>query len=487
MSTTHLIFRIVYNSIYVVLCILTAALLLVVPGDIAVQAIFISQSWINVVILGIVLALALLIILFVYVTRLFITRMALAAIPRAWIPIEKGDVSKNVRELILDDLKRSALIAWTARPKVTSLLDQPVVESESQHEGAELQAASTAEKSSLPGLKSFQALRASKSKSKTIDKPPEITVHTASQPVWGHIEHNGWGSPNLPDLPNLQYSAVLAELPNLVEAQAIRLARASIDSTDDLPLFDEDTLKSLALQHYMSMRTYVGHLTSLGVLRDSQITVEFLEIYEKARFSAQPMSEDTFRRLMHLFAELLRNMQPMQTSIFRASSDIDDYEGEDYEDSEDGHIDDDAPQDTTPTTPARSVARSRSMRSYQSSMQSRTGSNHLAVGSYYSAHTSSRPQQSRRQQQQSFRTAPTTPRSRLDRASSNRSSSTASQIERNFAQTKKPYTASQFSSSSNASLRSGGSGSQGSVIRLATAGDDSELPYVLTPVHSYTY
>ena len=104
MSTTHLFFRIVYNAIYVLLCLVTATLLLVVPGDIATQAIFLSHSWINVIILGIVIALALLIILFVYVTRLYITRMALAAIPRAWIPIEKSDVAKHVRELILQDL-----------------------------------------------------------------------------------------------------------------------------------------------------------------------------------------------------------------------------------------------------------------------------------------------------------------------------------------------------------------------------------------------
>jgi len=500
MSTTHLFFRIVYNAIYVLLCLVTATLLLVVPGDIATQAIFLSHSWINVIILGIVIALALLIILFVYVTRLYITRMALAAIPRAWIPIEKGDVAKHVRELILQDLKRSAMIAWTARPKVTPLQDQNLAQNHIPESKADRRAESIVdEKYKLPGLRSFQALRAGKGKNSGEKQPPEIIIHQSTQPVWGHVEHDGWGSPNLADLPNVQYSTVLAELPNLIEAKAIAQAPPSIDETDGQPIIDPEAVEMLQLQQAMSMRTYLSHLTALGIVPESQISADFLDVYEKARFSTQPMSETTFRQLMHLFAELLRMMQPMDVSLMQSSSDIGDGDDEDEvldsEDSEGGHIDDDAPQDTTPTTPAGSLTRSRSNMSYQSSQQSQTSSNRLMVNSYYSAVTSTRQAQhlqpprhpQGQQQQQGFRTAPTTPRSRLGRVPSDRTGSTASQSGQSFAQTRRPYAMSS-SGSSNASQRSGVSGgSQGSVIRLATADDEGDLPYVLTPVHSYTY
>ncbi|KAJ1338760.1 DUF4129 domain-containing protein [Microdochium nivale] len=499
MSTAHLMFRIVYNSIYVLLCLITSALLLVVPGDIAVQAVITTdQSWINIIILSITYALAILVILFVYVTRLYITRMVLAAIPRPWVPIEKGDISNDVREMIFSGLSRSAVVAWAARPKVMALVDQELAGS--QHRGPEAQTedvdedASATEKPQSRHM-SFQALRLGKGKTTEqklgIDLPP-------LQPVWGHIEHNGWASPNSPDLPNLQYSTVLAELPNLIEAKAITQAPPRHDDHNELIPLDPEAVEMLALQQSMSMRDYVLHLAELGVLHMSEMTTAFVDIYEQARFSTRPMSEETFRRLMHLFAELLRSMQPLNLSVLYAPSTSVAGDEDDYDETEDdGHIDDDAPQDTTPTTPARSMTRSRSTKSYQSSLESRTSSNYLAVGGYYSPQTSPRGplprtplQRHRHTPHQQFRTAPTTPRSRLGRAASNNSLSAAStRSGRSFAQSRRLYQASQ-TSLSNDSQRSGVSGSirsQGSVIRLARADDEGDLPYVLTPVHSYTY
>ncbi|KXJ96317.1 hypothetical protein Micbo1qcDRAFT_154838 [Microdochium bolleyi] len=486
MSPTRFMFRIVYNSIYVLLCIITSALLVAVPGDIAIQAIFTTdQSWINIIILAITYSLALLIILFVYITRLYITRMALAAIPRAWIPIEKADVSKDVREMIMSGLGRSAVVAWAARPKVTSLMDQQLAGEQVKDTEDELDITVTAEKPPVHH-KSFRALRLRKRR--TTEQKLGIDLPVL-QPVWGHIEHNGWASPNSPDLPNLQYSTVLAELPNLIEAKAIAQAPPSHDNPDELLALDPEAVELLALQQSMSMRDYVLHLVELGVLSMSQDTAAFLDIYERTRFSARPMSEDTFRQLMHLFAELLRSMQPLDLSVLYASSTSLDDDGEGYEyTDDDGHIDDDAPQDTRPTTPARSI------RSYQSSVESRVSPHHLTVAGYQQRPRT--PQQGDHLQRphQHFRTAPTTPRSRLGRATSNQSFNTASTSGRSFAQTKRPYPASQSSSSmSNGSLRSGASGhgsassQTGSVIRLATADDEGDLPYVLTPVHSHTY
>ncbi|KAI0592774.1 sucrase/ferredoxin domain-containing protein [Biscogniauxia sp. FL1348] len=401
--------------IYVLLCLVLAALLLVVPGDFVRQALATTRQLINVIIIAIVYT---------------------------WIPTDKGDVTKEVWKMIATSLGRSAAIAWEARPKVIAPEPlHPIAEEVSE----EAKANGTRAKE---GRKSLQLFRT---------KPPATVEDEmgialpAVRPVWGEIEHPGWGSPASVDLANLQYSTVLSELPNLIEAKAVSQAPAEFKPGAAPPTLNADAVALLQRALNMSMRDYISHLISLQVLPSSEDVSEFLNTYERARFSTRPMSNTTFRQLMHLFAELLRSMQPLDTSVLYGYPDP----GSSYAES-DGHIDDDAPLDTTPTTPTRSISSSFSVS--RSSTRSRARRPKLPARN---SSTSTWHQ---------YRTAPTTPRSKVGGGAISRTPSSHST--RSFVHLRRPYPISQPSSSS-LSL------SQGSVIRLATREDSGGLPYVL--------
>lgn len=261
------------------------------------------------------------------------------------------------------------------------------------------------------------------------------------RPVWGEIEHPGWASPTCPDLPNLQYP--------------------DPESHADPPALDPDAVALLQRPESMGLREYLTHLTELAVLAPLPATSEFLTRYEAARFSARPLSNEQFRSLMHLFADILRNTHPLAR-----------YE----DDGSSGHapsesdIDNDAPRWTSsssagtardvqaPSDNARSGAPRRQGSSTASSGRLRPG-----LGARNSSANMWHGQS---------RTAPTTPKSR--RTGPSRASNSES-----FAQTRRPYPASHTSS---ASLRSVGGGS---VIRLAGSEDATDLPYVLMPSPSW--
>ncbi|KAI4862437.1 hypothetical protein F4820DRAFT_451007 [Hypoxylon rubiginosum] len=446
MKNTNLVSRIVYTAIYVLLCLLLAALLLVVPGDFVRQVLAkTNRQYINLIVTAIVYVLTVIIVFFVYALRLYVTRTVLASIPKTWVPIEKGDVTKEVRKMIATNLSRSAAIAWEAHPKVIA----PANGAASLDGTAE--AATVADGGAKEQRRSLQLFR---------PKPPATVEEKMGisfpplRPVWGEIEHDGWGSPSSPDLANLQYSTVLSELPNLIEAKAVSQAPPDPYSVGDAQTLDADAVALLRRAPNMTMRDYVVHLVSVNVLPNTQEIVQFLDCYERARFSTHPLSNASFRQLMHLFAGLLRAMQPLDSASLYGSEDPDGA----YSES-DGHIDDDAPRDTTPTTPARSGSSSLSL---SSSTRSRVRKSDLPAqnSSVYTWHQ--------------YRTAPTTPRSKTGggRAPSTNSASEAGSGG-SFAQTRRPYPVSQASSSS---LRSA---SQASVIRLATREDFGDLPYVL--------
>ncbi|KAH8156674.1 hypothetical protein CIB48_g11567 [Xylaria polymorpha] len=453
MTSTRLVSRIAYNFVYGVLCFILAALLLIVPGDFIRQTVTTTRQppgtthqVINLIIIAIVYAITLIIVLFVYFLRLYVTRTVLASIPKPWIPIDKGDVGKEVRNMIVKSLSDSAAIAWEARPRVITPPGTPSIAADSAATGDNTDNAPRRE-----GRRSLQLFR---SKPPTTVVGDEVRVNSPSlRPVWGEVEHYGWGSPASPDLPNLQYVTVLAELPNLIEAKAVAQAPPDPDSVPTAPALDAEAVMLLQRAPNMTMRSYIAHLTELDVLPSSQDLAQFLDLYEGARFSGRPMSNASFRRLMHLFAELLRAMQPLNPAILYDPRD----DGSDYR--FDGHIDDDAPQDSNPTT------RTPSIRSAYSFDRNSTHSSHHGVPRLGVRNSSAATRHQ-------YRTAPTTPRSRADGTFASRSPSDASSAG-SFAQSRRPYPASQASS---ASLRSM---SQGSVIRLATAQDTGNLPYVL--------
>ncbi|KXG50842.1 uncharacterized protein PGRI_064140 [Penicillium griseofulvum] len=220
----------------------------------------------------------------IYATRIYTNRSALTGIPKAWIPVEKEDVSKSVRRLVKEGLVRSAVIAYQARPRDVSTDEN-----------------------------NFQTYRPL-----LID--PE-------RPPWGDVEHPGWSSPVSPDLPDLPYRTVILELPSLIEAKAVSLAPADslslappypFDPPGDITthsLPDTRVVEVLQRPASMGLREYIRHLTSLGAIYPPELGVDFLALYERARFSPRDLHEAEFRDLMHLFAETLRGMTSLAPPI----------------------------------------------------------------------------------------------------------------------------------------------------------------------------
>ncbi|KAK2054072.1 sucrase/ferredoxin domain-containing protein [Colletotrichum caudatum] len=437
MFSPRAIFRFIYGSFYFVLCFLLTLLLLITPGDTIYQAYSNNQPY-NIWIIAATLVLTLLIVSFIYATRLYLNKTILASIPKSWVPIEKGDVNKKVYDMITADLKRSAAIAYDARPRIeTSLAGGGMEEvvAEKQNSGG----SSARKRFQLPTLK----------KPATTEKETGIAL-PPRRPVWGEIEHYGWASPNSTDLPDLQYDTVLSELPNLIEAKALTLAPPDPSSLTHPPMLDSDAVALLQRPLPMSLRDYLGHLAELGVISLNATTADFLSTYEYARFSTRPISNAQFREVMHLFAAILRGMRPLDPAVLGPMDGPSEVSESD--------IDNDAPMATNPTTP-RSLSRS--------ATQSTQGS-YKRRGPTLNARNSSANTWAQ------YRTAPATPLGTLAGAVS-RSSSLNS-----FAQTRQAYGPRHFSSSTSLRSRASGSSGSGSVIRLATRTDSTDLPYILS-------
>jgi hypothetical protein len=277
------IFRVFYSGTYTFLLLLTFALLAITPGDGIFQSFQNRQRWNAVVIAGVYLLTAL-IAIFVYATRLFVSRQHLASIPRLFIPIRKGDLSRSVRKVVLDGLTRSALIAYNAHPRDLKEDENPTAK-EVEILGTELK--------TLSGLP---------------DEPPP----------WGIVSHPGWSAPSSHDLPNVHYEPVLQELPHLIEAKAVSLAPPDplMDTTPSatpsgqpaIVLPDPIAVSLMQRPAAMTLRDYLSHLTSLGMLNEVELQSSFIDQYEHARFSTRSLSEPAFRDLMATFSTLLRGM-----------------------------------------------------------------------------------------------------------------------------------------------------------------------------------
>lgn len=428
MHYDRLFSRILYGSIYVILFLVLLGLLLITPGDAIERSVSNGQRY-NVLILIISYVTTVVIVIFVYFFRLYITKTAIAAIPKAWVPVDKGDVKDIVYRMISTGLNRNAIIAFEARPREDHRSDihtngrKEDDGKENTRPSANGKAKVVAEDLGLP-------------------LPPR-------HPVWGKIEHHGWASPNSADLPNLQYDSVLSELPNLIEALTLVPTEQGADV--DPPMLDPDAAGLLQRVPNMTLRGYLEHLAELGVVSMDETTTQFLSQYEHARFSNRPISNAHFRELMHLFAEILRMMQPLDFNALTALDEEVSYgwgpSGSD--------IDNDAPLDTNPPSPGSIISRVESASSAQNSVRRQTMRTP-------SAHA------------WSFRTAPNTPGSRRTGMRSRRSSRSS---RNSFSQTRRPYPASQRSNSSVNSKA--GTSDSGSVIRLATREDNQDLPYVL--------
>ncbi|KAG6044237.1 hypothetical protein E4U39_003563 [Claviceps sp. Clav50 group G5] len=472
MRYQRLFLRILYGSIYVLLFLVLIALLLVTPADAIKRSLRNGQNY-NVTILTISYVVTVTIVIFVYILRLYINKTALASIPKARVPIDKGDVKDAVYRMIHSGLSRSAVIAYAARPRDVVLdLDAKLGTGDGSHR---------------PRTRSEKAVGEDSSGDLALPLLP-----LQGRPDWDEIEHDGWASPKCPDLRNLQYSSVLCELPHLIEAKALALAssRQSVDGDaagGQARVLGAEAAALLQRMPFMTMSDYLGHLSHMGVLPpvdEESATSLFLARYEYARFSDRPLSNQRFRELMHLFAEVLRAMQPIDPGVLQSSDqhghEANDGDNENENDmsygwgpsESDADIDNDAPLYTNPPSPRSSISRSTmsSVRRHpRPSIHRRTPS--ARAWSYY--------------------TAPISPGSRRPDTGTgagmlSRTSSADNNGATSFAPTRRleqqqhtmggqPPTSSS-SLCSKDSTRSGGSGS---VIRLATRDDPDALPYVL--------
>ncbi|KAK8213786.1 hypothetical protein IWZ01DRAFT_216529 [Phyllosticta capitalensis] len=288
-------FRIWYSSWYTVLFLILSVLICVSPGDLVYQAVR-NHSYPNAFVVGGVFLLTLIIVGFVYSSRIYTNKTVLAAIPKSYIPVESGEVGKNVRRMIVKGFERSALIAWDSRPR--DLRSEELSDA--------------GERISSPDHSSTRKK----------DKPEDATVIPINplSPPWGHIAHPGWSSPSADNLPNLQFHTVVAELPNLIEAKAVSLAPPDpAFAFPNLPegqvIPDARIVALLQRPSAMSLRDYVAHLAAFGLVNPPHIGAAFLARYEHARFSTDALGETQFEELMNLFAQLLSGMAELSPQL----------------------------------------------------------------------------------------------------------------------------------------------------------------------------
>ena len=279
----QLLFRVFYSTTYTVLFLGVLIGALLTPTDTVYQA-YKSRRYVDIFVIAGVYVLTALIAVLIYASRLYTNRSVLQSIPKAYMPIEKEDLpGKAVRKMIADSLARSAVIAYEARPRV------PEVEESSPTTSARIFGLSASSK-----------------------KAPN------AGPTWGPIAHPGWSSPASSDLPNLQYATVIAELADLIEARAVSLAPSdplAMPNIDGTPVPDERVMAILQRPTDMGLREYIEQLIALQVIKDAFLANEFLTLYERARFAADPLTEVEFRTLMSIFAEVLRQMTSLHPAI----------------------------------------------------------------------------------------------------------------------------------------------------------------------------
>lgn len=276
------LFRIFYNSLFTVLGLLLFVLTLFTPGDIIYQS-YRNDRLANIFVATGVYVVTFLLAALIYASRIFTNRSVLSGIPKLWVPVEKPDVPKKVRKLVVESLNRSAVLVQQARPRDRTGEDNSGLD-------------------------------------------PRLTIPAEAAPPWGHVSHPGWTAPECPDLPNQDFDAVVRELPHLLEAKVVSLAPPNPRLTrfdrgkphnnnnkaaddDDTP--DERIVEVLQRPKSMCLRGYLNHLARLGMIHDPDIATAFVRLFETARYANRPLTEPEFRSMMGMFAELLRAMKEL--------------------------------------------------------------------------------------------------------------------------------------------------------------------------------
>ena len=333
----------IYHGLYVgffaflVICII--GLLIITPAN-AIQQSLRNNQFYYVIIIAVAYAVTFAIGISIFLSRKWTSRVVMKSIPKAWIPIEKEDVSKKVRKMIVASLTRSAVIAWDSRPRIDSLPATKISEPDTRD--AIVKPATTTEGKKRKVLRLSRRRRAVAAKDGDIgngtetEKEEGVVEIPPAQPVWGTITHVGWSSPMSPDLPNLQYITVVQELPHLIEARAVSVAPPDPDSFSNPPMPDLRAVDLLQRPPSIGLRDYINNLISLDIISNPANANEFLSAYEYARFSSQALTETQFRNLMKLFADVLRSIQPLSPAML-TSLDIDPVES-DIDDDNSGRL-----------------------------------------------------------------------------------------------------------------------------------------------------
>ncbi|PWY93372.1 hypothetical protein BO94DRAFT_563804 [Aspergillus sclerotioniger CBS 115572] len=275
--------RVLNLTVFTLFSVVLFFCIVLTPAD-AIYQCYVTQRLTNIFIITGGYVVTFILAALIYTTRIYTNRTVLSGIPKAWIPVEKQDVGKSVRRLVKEGLAHSAIIAYQARPRDIAT------------EGHD--------------FSDYESLLVDH------DSPP-----------WGQVEHPGWSSPSCPDLPDLPYRTVVQELPHLIEAKAVSLAppdpiftatRRALhtpfpDTEESIP--DTRVVEVLRRPISMGLRGYLQHLTALNVIDPPEIGMEFVALYERARFSSRELHEAEFRTLMHVFAELLRGMKVLDPRV----------------------------------------------------------------------------------------------------------------------------------------------------------------------------
>ncbi|KAF2493312.1 hypothetical protein BU16DRAFT_465042 [Lophium mytilinum] len=428
------LFRIWYSTTYTVLFFLAIVLLAVTPADTIYQSIRSDDIQKIFVVAGVYL-LTFLVTILIYSTRLYTNRSALQGIPKAYLPVEDGEVGKLIRRLIVKNLKRSSIVAWDSRPR--------------ELEEEELEDATMGSRPPTAERQHTTFKRSSHLNETTV-----IPVSSAL-PAWGEIAHPGWSCPSSSDLPNLQFWTVIPELPNLIEAKAVSLAppdpafspeQHPQDTSPILP--DAQVVALLQRPATMGLRDYLSRLSSFGLINPPKLGEKFLTQYEFARFSNSPLTEQEFRELMAVFADILSGMTELDAELIA--------------DIQAGDVDSDTFSFTSSISTQSSTG---------SAIHHRTPRVPDETDSYYTSSTSSDP--GRNESPGTIRTAP----SRFERRSSgtrqlSSSPSASSLHSQRFQSMSRSPSSVIRGSPSLASLRS-----TQSVIRLSPISGAGELPY----------
>ncbi|RPB23332.1 hypothetical protein L211DRAFT_762274, partial [Terfezia boudieri ATCC MYA-4762] len=244
------LFTIFYSTSFTLIFTVLAVLLVITPADLINQALHGSagRQTKNIFVIAGCYTLTLILVVVIYVNRLYTTRQLIDDIPKRFVPIKKGDVPGRVRRRIAEGLSKGAVLAWQSKPKARGPGGGPIL----------------------------------------------------SHPIWGEINHPGWSPPDSHDLPNVEYAAVMAELPYIIEEKAVDIASRQASPSPELA----------SRKPCMSLARYISYLTTLGYV-DPIVGELFVKEYEKCRFwlaEVEGVGEGQFRQLMKVFAGLLRVM-----------------------------------------------------------------------------------------------------------------------------------------------------------------------------------